>query len=220
MHATATLLTIAIAATAQQAPVSKSYAEGQEVRVCGEVKMLRALPPACDTTIRVASAGEEFDVVIPASVAKDLNVRPQAMRGGEACFTGRIAVASGIPKVTVASEAGVQLISTNLDPNFGADAAVPCGPNITMPRVLKEQKPEYTTTAMREKAQGSVEVQAVVDVDGTINQARIVRPLHPELDEQALLAVKQWRFAPGTMNGNPVPVLVEIELTFTLRSRR
>jgi TonB family protein len=71
---------------------------------------------------------------------------------------------------------------------------------------------------MSEKAQGSVEVQAVVDVDGTVNQARIVRSLHPELDEQAILAVKQWRFAPGTMNGQPVPVLVEIELTFTLRS--
>jgi TonB family protein len=220
MHATATVLTIAIAAAAQQAPVSKSYAEGQEVRVCGEVKMLRALPPACDTTMRVASGGEEFDVVIPASVARDLNVRPQAMRGGEACFTGRIAVSSGIPKVNVASEAGVQLVSTNLDPNFGAEAAVPCGTNVTLPRVIKERHPQYTSTAMREKAQGSVEVQAVVDVDGTVTQARIVRSLHPELDEQAILAVKQWRFAPGTMNGNPVPVLVEIELTFTLRSGR
>ncbi len=93
--------------------------------------------------------------------------------------------APGIPKVNVASAVGVELISTNLDPNFGAEAAVPCGPNVTLPQVLKEQKPEYTSTAMREKAQGSVEVQAVVDVDGTVNQARIVRPLHPELDEQA-----------------------------------
>jgi TonB family protein len=218
MHATATVLTIAIAAAAQQAPVSKPYAEGQEVRVCGEVKTLRALPPACDTMMRVASSGEEFDVVIPASVARDLNVRPQAMRGGEACFTGRIAVASGIPKVNVASEAGVQLVSTNLDPNFGAEAAIPCGPTVTLPQVIKEQRPRYTPRAMSEKAQGSVEVQAVVDVDGTVNQARIVRSLHPELDEQAILAVKQWRFAPGTMNGQPVPVLVEIELTFTLRS--
>ena len=220
MHATATVLTIAIAAAAQQAPASKSYAEGQEVRVCGEVKTFRALPPACDTTMRITTAGEEFDVVIPASVGRELSIKPQGLRGAEACFTGRISAVPGIPKVNVASSVGVELVSTNLDPNFGAEAAVPCGTTVTLPRVIKEQQPRYTSTAMREKAQGSVEVQAVVDIDGTINQARIVRPLHPELDEQALLAVKQWRFAPGTMNGAPVPVLVEIELTFTLRSRR
>jgi TonB family protein len=220
MHALTIALTIVIAATAQQARTTKSYAEGQEVRVCGEVRTIRTSPPACDTTIRVTSAGEEFDVVIPVSVAKELNNRPQGLRGAEACFTGRVADAAGIPKINLASGGKVELLSTNHDASFGADAAVPCGPNVTMPQVLKEQPPRYTPTAMYEKAQGSVEVQAVVDIDGTINQARIVRPLHPELDEQAILAVKQWRFAPGTMNGKPVPVLVEIELSFTLKPRR
>ena len=219
MHATATVLTIAIAAAAQQAPVSKSYAEGQEVRVCGEVKMVRALPPACDTTLRVTSVGEEFDVVIPASVGRELSIKPQGLRGAEACFTGRISAAARIPRVNVASSVGVELVSTNLDPSFGAEAAVPCGTNVTLPRVIKERHPQYTSNAMREKAQGSVEVQAVVDTDGTVSQARIVRSLHPELDEQAILAVKQWHFAPGMMNDKPVPVLVEIELTFTLKSR-
>ena len=42
----------------------------------------------------------------------------------------------------------------------------------------------------------------------------------PDLDEQALLAVKQWRFDPGTRDGKPVPVLVMIEMTFALRSNR
>jgi TonB family protein len=36
------------------------------------------------------------------------------------------------------------------------------------------------------------------------------------LDEEAIKAAKQWKFAPGTRNGEPVPVMVSIELTFTL----
>ena len=106
MQATAIALAIALAATAQQAPVKK-YAEGQEVRICGEVKTQRTAPPACDTTMRVASAGEEFDVRIPASVVKELGVAPQRMRGAEVCFSGRIAMASGVPGLNVASRSGV-----------------------------------------------------------------------------------------------------------------
>ena len=220
MQATAIALAIGIAASAQQAPPKKVFAEGQEVRICGEVKTQRTSPPACDTTIRVLSAGEEFDILVPASVVKELGVAPQRMRGAEACFTGRIVMTPGAPRLTVASRAGVEVIGTRVDANFGADAAIPCGQNVTMPQVLKEQKPQYTQNAMRERAQGTVELQAVVAIDGTVSDARVVRPLHPELDEQALEAVKAWRFVPGTLNGKPAPVLVEIEMTFALSSRR
>ena len=44
-------------------------------------------------------------------------------------------------------------------------------------------------------------------------------PLHPELDEQALKAVREWKFVPGVMNGKPVPVLVNIEMSFTQRRK-
>ena len=64
MPATAIVFTLATL-TAQQLPPNKPYTEGQEVRVCGEVKTIRAAPPACDPTMRLASAAEEFDVVLP-----------------------------------------------------------------------------------------------------------------------------------------------------------
>ncbi len=92
-------LVLAIATVvAQQAPPTKYYTEGQEVRVCGEVKTIRTSPPACDTTIRVTGTGEQFDVVLPISVAKELSIRPQALQGAQACFTGRIAVVPGHPQ--------------------------------------------------------------------------------------------------------------------------
>jgi TonB family protein len=64
-------------------------------------------------------------------------------------------------------------------------------------------------------------MEAVVLADGTIdpNQIKITRSLDSTfgLDQQAIIAVKQWRFRPGLYKGQPVPVRVNVELTFTLR---
>jgi TonB family protein len=93
------------------------------------------------------------------------------------------------------------------------------GNGVTMPSVLKEVKPSYTAEAMRAKVQGVVMVEAVVREDGTVGQVQVVRSLDRAfgLDEEALKAVRLWRFSPGKRLGQNVPVLVEIELTFTLR---
>lgn len=93
------------------------------------------------------------------------------------------------------------------------------GNGVMMPRVLAEVKPSYTADAMRAKIQGVVMVEAVVREDGSVGQVQVTRSLDPTfgLDQEAIKAVRRWRFAPGTRFGQPVPVLVEIELTFTLR---
>jgi periplasmic protein TonB len=95
------------------------------------------------------------------------------------------------------------------------------GNGVTSPVLIKEVKPNYTGDAMRAKLQGLVEMEAVVLPDGSVdpNRIKITRSLDSTfgLDQQAVLAVKQWRFRPGTYKGQPVPVLVNIELTFTLR---
>jgi protein TonB len=95
------------------------------------------------------------------------------------------------------------------------------GNGVTSPVLIKEVKPNYTGDAMRAKLQGIVEMEAVVLADGTVdpNRIKITRSLDSTfgLDAQAVIAVKQWRFRPGTYKGQPVPVLVNVELTFTLR---
>ena len=72
---------------------------------------------------------------------------------------------------------------------------------------------------MHAKVQGVVLLEALVLMNGSVGDIRIVRSLDPVfgLDQQAIRAVKQWRFAPGTRRGQPIPMLVTIELTFTLR---
>lgn len=93
------------------------------------------------------------------------------------------------------------------------------GNGVESPQVLHEEKPAYTAGAMRAKVQGIVEVEAVVLPDGSVGQVQVVRSLDDRfgLDEKAIEAVKRWRFRPGTRQGKAVPVLVNIELTFTLR---
>lgn len=93
------------------------------------------------------------------------------------------------------------------------------GSGVELPRVIREVKPQYTAEAMRAKIQGVVELEAVVLPDGSVGQISISRSLDRTfgLDAKAIEAVRQWRFVPGTRFGNPVAVLVTVELTFTLR---
>lgn len=91
-------------------------------------------------------------------------------------------------------------------------------PQLVQPVLLRSQQPKYTSDAMRAKLQGMVEVEAVVDVDGTVSRARVAKSLDAQLglDENALAAVKRWVFTPGRLNGQPVPVVVRLTLEFRL----
>ena len=95
------------------------------------------------------------------------------------------------------------------------------GNGVSSPVLVREVKPNYTGEAMRAKLQGVVEMEAVVLPDGSVDPKtiRITRSLDANfgLDEQAKIAVRQWRFRPGLYKGQPVPVRVNVELTFTLR---
>jgi protein TonB len=93
------------------------------------------------------------------------------------------------------------------------------GNGVTLPRVLREVKPAYTSDAMRAKVQGTVLLQCVVRPDGAVTDIQVLRSLDSVfgLDQEAIKAARQWRFAPGTRMGQAVPVQITIELTFTLR---
>ena len=91
--------------------------------------------------------------------------------------------------------------------------------DITAPRLIKESKPQYTADARRAGIQGVVHVEAVIQTDGTVGEVRVSQSLDKKfgLDDQAVAALKDWRFTPGQKDGTVIPVLVEIEMTFTLR---
>lgn len=93
------------------------------------------------------------------------------------------------------------------------------GNGVDTPKLLREVKPQYTAQAMRAKIQGEVLLECIVQPDGSVGNIRVVRSLDSAfgLDQEAIKAARQWRFAPGTRQGQPVPVLVTIAIAFTLR---
>ena len=111
---------------------------------------------------------------------------------------------------------------SGLGPGFGGGTgggAFRPGAGITLPRVLREVKPAYTADAMRAKVQGSVWLECIVMPDGSVGDVKVTRSLDPifGLDQEAIKAAKNWKFSPGMRLGEPVPVIITIELTFTLR---
>ena len=93
------------------------------------------------------------------------------------------------------------------------------GPGVTMPTLVERVAPKYTADAMRARLQGSVWIECVVLPDGSVGDARVVRSLDRRfgLDDEAIAAAKRWRFRPGRIDGKPVPVIVSIELMFSVR---
>jgi protein TonB len=93
------------------------------------------------------------------------------------------------------------------------------GSDISMPTEIRKGAPRYTAEAMRARAQGVVWVECVVQTSGVCTQIRVTRSLNPAfgLDQEAIKAVEQWRFRPGMRRGEPVPVLVTMEIAFVLR---
>jgi protein TonB len=111
---------------------------------------------------------------------------------------------------------------SGLGPGYGGGTgggAYRPGNGVEIPRIIREVKPQYTAEAMRAKIQGAVWLECIVLPDGSVGEVRISKSLDSTfgLDQEAVRAAKQWRFQPGTRFGEPVPVLITIELSFTLR---
>lgn len=87
------------------------------------------------------------------------------------------------------------------------------------PQLIRSVRPNYTSSALQARIQGLVVMDAVVLPDGSVGDVKIVRSLDRTfgLDEEAIKAVKQWRFRAGTRAGHAIPMLVSVEMVFELR---
>lgn len=120
--------------------------------------------------------------------------------------------------------------ATSLARAFQQDAARDDAAGVVKPVVLQSRSPTYTAEAMRVRVQGSVDVQVVVGVDGSVVRARVVKvawsgegdethhftEATPGLIANALTAAKASTFRPGTLNGSPAAVMTTMTLTFRL----
>ena len=88
---------------------------------------------------------------------------------------------------------------------------------MTLPKVVKEVRPQYPPGTMETGVQGTVTLRCVVERDGRPDEITVAESLEPRLDEAAVEAMKQWEFEPGQRSGMPVAVRIAVEMTFTLK---
>jgi protein TonB len=100
-------------------------------------------------------------------------------------------------------------------PKATAPARIKQGGNVTAASIVTQTRPVYPALARQARIQGNVVLHAIIDKDGKVAQLEVVTG-HPLLVQAALDAVKQWRYKPTLLNGDPVEVDTTITVTFTM----
>jgi protein TonB len=90
------------------------------------------------------------------------------------------------------------------------------GGNVQAAKIVRQPKPIYPPLAKQARIQGTVRFTAIIGRDGTIQNLQLVSG-HPLLVPSAQEAVKQWVYQPTLLNGEPVEVITQIDVNFTLQ---
>jgi hypothetical protein len=183
------------------------------------------------STLTAAHCSSRRDMIASALVTYSPSGRPTRIelnvaRLPEACRNVLTAIARvGLDQPD--SDGRPQTVIVPLTPDFvscvaEADPAAPphpAGPasGVKDPILKKEVKPDYAQAALKRKVEGVEELDVILSRTGCVKSAAVTRSLDPDLDAQGVIAVIQWRFQPGTLEGTAVSVMVAVELTFTLR---
>ena len=88
---------------------------------------------------------------------------------------------------------------------------------VKQPELIKKVEPQYPEIARKARIQGVVILEAVITKEGSVEGVKVLRALHPILDQAAVNAVKQWRYKPALLNNRPVKVYFTVTVKFTLR---
>ena len=90
------------------------------------------------------------------------------------------------------------------------------GGNVTRPEKVAGDPPQYTVDAREARVQGVVIVEALIDEQGKVTDAKVLKGLPMGLSESALEAIRTWEFKPAAIDGKPVPVYYTLTVNFTL----
>jgi protein TonB len=125
-------------------------------------------------------------------------------------------VPGGIPGGQMGGVLGGILSSASLNaPKISTPQRVRLSQGVTEGNLLNKVTPLYPDIAKRARIQGVVVLQAVISKQGTIENLRVMSG-HPMLTQSALDAVRQWRYRPYLLNGEPVEVETQITVNFNL----
>jgi TonB family protein len=98
----------------------------------------------------------------------------------------------------------------------GIEKAASTDPCATAPRPLRRTNPTYPDKARQKRKQGTVSLGLIVAKDGSATNVHVVNSVDTDIDQAAIDAVSQWKFEPGTYQGDPVDVELTVQVNFRL----
>jgi TonB family protein len=163
------------------------------------------LPPVVAPVATVAANEIDRPGLIDEPALKESDSRGPGVGGGVGSGTG-----TGLGKGTGSG------IGDGSGGGMGGGPYRP-GSGVNAPRLIREVKASYTEDARRSNLEGEVVLEIVVRRDGSVGDVKLIDGLPSGLNERAIAAVRQWRFAPATRLGQAVDVIVEVSVEFKLR---
>jgi protein TonB len=212
--ASATRATVAASLEEPQAPGSRESSDVSQ-------RAMDAFVETAITSIRQwqydppARAPLRFYVAATFRPGQDAAVSQSDTGRGVVAGQGSARLATAADRAALA--AGVRQWSQSGSRMAGAIATpVRIADGMKGPTPIRMVKPAYPRIAMSARVQGDVLIELVIDEQGKVSNATIVRSI-PLLDQAALDAVRQWEFTPTMIDNVPVPVIVTTSVGFTLR---
>jgi periplasmic protein TonB len=176
-------------------------------------------PPAATPIVKVQKIQSELDngalkapTKIPQKIAmiKEEDTPPPSVGGGVVGAIG------GVPGGQVGGIIGGIISSTPVSvPKIATPQRVRVSQGVTEGLLVHKVQPAYPPLARQARIQGSVVIAALIGKDGSIQNLKVTSG-HPMLTQAALDAVRQWKYKPYYLNGEPVEVDTQITVNFTL----
>jgi protein TonB len=124
-------------------------------------------------------------------------------------------VPGGVPGGQMGGVIGGIISSTPMVPKVATPQRIRVSQGVTQGMILRKIQPAYPPLARQARIQGPVVLQAEIGKDGSITNLRLISG-HPMLAPAAIEAIKQWKYKPYILNGEPVEVETTITFNFTL----
>jgi len=179
-------------------------------------------PPAAVQVVHVkpvAHLMEAGKLVAPKAIPKDIKIikEEEAPPDVGAGMVGGVpgGVAGGSMGGVIGGVIGGAGSTAAPPPPKVSPKRITVGGNVQAAHLVNRVQPVYPPLARQTRISGTVKLHAIIGKNGAVEQLQVVSG-HPLLVQSALDAVKQWRYQPTLLNGEPVEVDTEIDVIFSL----
>ena len=173
-------------------------------------------PPPPPAAARVVRAAPRIEPQTPQGFVAPVEV-PNSIKPEEGLDLGE-GVAGGVEGGVPGGVVGGVVGGLPMEAPPPPAKVVRIGGQIAQPKLIRQVKPVYPDLAVQSRVSALVILEAEVDTRGYVKTVKVLRG-HPLFDESAIEAVKQWRYQPLLLNGEPTAFILTVTVNFNLQQK-